>query len=214
MHEFEFYFDFLSPYSYLGFQWLKKNKVLLEALKYKITFRPVILGQIIKSYDTKGPAEIATKRNYLFKDCLRYSKLHSIPFSTPKTLPFNSLYVLRMALALNGAEQFRFIDYIYTAAWAHGEEVGESEDLERLLSAGNFDESLLEAASDKEIRRKLKSNNKMALEKGIFGLPSFYVKEELFWGNDSTSHLELFLKNEDPLDKNKFSDFINKHPFA
>jgi len=214
MQDFEFYFDFLSPYSYLGFQWLKKNKFLIEKLNYKIVFMPVALGQVIKSYDTKGPAEIPTKRNYLFKDCLRYSKVNSIKFTTPKTLPFNSLYVLRMALALNGEEQFRFIDAVYTAGWAEGKEIGEVEDLEELLSELSFDTSLIEAASDREIRKKLKENNKVALEKGVFGLPSFYVQGELFWGNDSTKYLELFLKGEDPLEQNKYKDFLNNHPFS
>jgi 2-hydroxychromene-2-carboxylate isomerase len=214
MQEFEFYYDFLSPYSYLGFQWLKKNKLLLETLKYRVVFRPVVLGQIIKSYDTKGPAEIPTKRNFLFKDCLRYSKLNNIPFTTPKTLPFNSLYVLRMSLALKGEEQFRFIDEVFKAGWASGEEIGEPEDLEKLLISLDFNKNLLDAASDKEFRKELKMNNKMALEKGVFGLPAFYVNNELFWGNDSTKYLEYFIKGEDLLDKEKYQNFLDKHPFS
>ena len=68
----EYYFDFLSPYSYLSWQWIKENKKKLSEKKIEFSFKPVTLSSIIGYYETKGPAQIETKRNYLFKDCLRF----------------------------------------------------------------------------------------------------------------------------------------------
>jgi 2-hydroxychromene-2-carboxylate isomerase len=209
----EFYFDFLSPYSYLAFQWIKKNKVLLDSLKVPVTYRPVIMSKLIHSYDTKGPAEIESKRNFLFKDCLRYSAIHGIDFNTPKSLPFNSLYALRLVLAVEKERRFELIDAIYNAGWAMGKEIGEEGPLLEILEQADFDNSLMDQTTSKEIRRELKENGRRAIDNGVFGLPSFIYNEELFWGNDSTKYLELALANKDPMDKNKYNNFINNHPF-
>ena len=71
MKTIEYYFDFLSPYSYLSWQWVKENKSALFGNGFKFSFKPVVLSSIIGHFETKGPAQIETKRNYLFKDCLR-----------------------------------------------------------------------------------------------------------------------------------------------
>ena len=86
MKDIEFYFDFLSPYSYLAWNWVRQN-----LNKYNFSFYPVPLASLIRNYETKGPAEIEPKRNYLFKHCLRYAELNRIPFHPPHQLPFNSL---------------------------------------------------------------------------------------------------------------------------
>jgi len=208
-----FYFDFLSPYSYLAFQWIKKNKVLLEGLSISVEYIPVMLGKLIHSYETKGPAEIESKRNYLFKDCLRYSNLNGIAFTPPKSLPFNSLYSLRLSIAASGEEKFKLIDEIFAAGWGRGEEIGEEENLLEVLKRSGIDASLMEQTTSKEIRRALKVNTSKAIENGVFGLPCFIFKDELFWGNDSTKYLELFIAGKDPLDINKYNNFITNYPF-
>ncbi|CBW27232.1 putative isomerase [Halobacteriovorax marinus SJ] len=209
----DFYFDFLSPYSYLAFQWLKKNKSLLESLNIEVNYLPTILSKLIHSYETKGPAEIKSKREYLFKDCVRYSVLNDIPFNTPKTLPFNSLYALRLVLASEPSKRFDLIDAIFTKGWGRGGEIGTEESLIELLQELGIDESLMEKTTSKEIRIELKGVLKEAISKGVFGLPTFIYKEELFWGNDSTKYLELFIANKDPLDQNKYNNFLKNHPF-
>ena len=83
----EYYFDFLSPYSYLSWQWVRKIRRNFLRKQIEFSFKPVILSSIIGHFETKGPAQIETKRNYLFKDCLRFSKLKKIPFRTPSNCP-------------------------------------------------------------------------------------------------------------------------------
>ncbi len=211
----EYYFDFLSPYSYLSWQWIKENKKKLSEKKIEFSFKPVTLSSIIGYYETKGPAQIETKRNYLFKDCLRFSKLKKIPFSTPKELPFNSLYALRSSLFENvGKNQFEVIDLFFKKGWSEGLDIGDPEKLINfLIDEGLPGEEILDKVNSKEMRKALKLNVKEALSKGVFGVPSFVIGNELFWGNDSIPYVESYLEEEDNLDLNKYEAFLKNHPF-
>jgi 2-hydroxychromene-2-carboxylate isomerase len=204
VQEIDFYFDFLSPYSYLAWTWVRDN---IE--KYNFNFIPCPLGSLIRHYETKGPAEITPKRNYLFKNCLRYASLNRIKFQPPKTLPFNSLYALRISLKKNcGEEQFKVIDSLFRLGWEKGEDLGnEIVIVEELNSIGIDGLKLLEMVGTRETREELKQNVSMALSNGVFGVPTFIVGGEMFWGNDSIGHLELFLNGLDPLDRGQFEDF-------
>ncbi len=202
MQEINFYFDFLSPYSYLAWTWVRRQN-------YKFNLIPVPLGSLIRHYETKGPAEILPKRNYLFKNCLRYSALNGITFNPPKTLPFNSLYALRMSLKEVCEEnQFKIIDIIFRLGWEKGADLGDEGLIVKELTNHNLNGmELLEKVSTPQARRILKDNINTALSKGVFGVPTFLVDGELFWGNDSIEHLELFLKGKDPLSTEKFKEF-------
>ena len=204
MQEIDFYFDFLSPYSYLAWTWVRDN-----IDRYHFTLIPCPLGSLIRHYETKGPAEIPPKRNYLFKNCLRYASLNGIKFQPPKNLPFNSLYALRMSLKKNcGKEQFKVIDCLFRLGWEGGEDLGnEIVIVEGLNRLGIDGLKLLELVGTRETREELKRNVSMALSNGVFGVPTFMVKGEMFWGNDSIGHLELFLNGQDPLDRGQFEDF-------
>jgi len=201
----EFYFDFLSPYSYLAWQWLRKNRE-----HFCFEYYPVIMGHVIHHYETKGPAEIKPKREYLSKYCLRYSRLNGVPFTWPEKIPFNSLYALRMALKVSaGSEQFEVIDLIFRSGWGKGMDIGDPDILLRELNKVDLDgERLMECVASKESRLALKNNVKRAQSKAVFGVPSFIVDGELFWGNDSTEHLELHLAGKDPLDQKSFRLFV------
>ena len=207
MKSIDFYFDFLSPYSYLAWNWVRQNMD-----KYSFSFYPVPMASLIRSYETKGPAEIEPKRNYLFKHCLRYSEINRIPFQPPHQLPFNSLYALRMSLMENaGEEQFRVIDTIYMNGWGKGQDIGDEKFLVKILLQEGIDgNKLLENVGTKEIRNALKFNLKRALGLNIFGVPTFMIGDELFWGNDSIEHLKLYLSEMDPLDKHKYEIFLEK----
>jgi 2-hydroxychromene-2-carboxylate isomerase len=201
----EFYFDFLSPYSYVAWTWVRSKP-------YDFDFIPVSMPAIIAAHDTKGPAQIVPKRNYLFKDLLRFTKLNNIPFTTPKQLPFNSLYALRLALRGSaGILQKEIIDAIFRAGWEHGLDIGSDDVLKEILREKNiYSDELIEKMEHKNARIELKNNNERALQRDLFGVPSFVVDGELFWGNDSTKYLEMYLNGMDPLDKEKYEQFILK----
>lgn len=205
MKKIEFYFDFLSPYSYLAWTWVRSQP-------YEFEYYPVSMATIIASYDTKGPAQIEPKRNYLFKDLLRATKMHNIPFTTPKHLPFNSLYALRLALVgTAGDKQKEIIDAIYRAGWEHGLDIGSDDVLKEILKEKNlYSDELIEKMESKNARIELKSNVERALQRELFGVPSFVVDGEMFWGYDSTKYLEMYLNGTDPLDREMYQQFIAK----
>jgi 2-hydroxychromene-2-carboxylate isomerase len=205
MKKIEFYFDFLSPYSYLAWTWVREQS-------YEFSYIPVSVASIIAAYDTKGPAQITPKRNYLFKDLLRFSKLNNIPFTTPKHLPFNSLYALRLALISSaGVNQKAIIDAIFRAGWERGLDIGSDDVLKSVLKDNDlYSEELIEKMESKAARIDLKANIERALQQELFGVPSFIVDGEMFWGNDSTKYLEMYLNGTDPLDKVKYQQFIEQ----
>ena len=203
-----FYFDFLSPYSYVAWTWVREQK-------YEFEFIPVSIPSIVAHYETKGPAQIKPKRNYLFKDLLRFTEIHNIPFTTPKNLPFNALYALRLALpSVSLLEQKKLIDTIFRAGWESGLDIGDDTVLKEILAANKFVvEDLFARMEAKEARVELKKNIERAISNDVFGVPTFIADGELFWGNDSIAYLKMFLKNEDPLNKEKYNAFLAKHTF-
>lgn len=205
-----FYFDFLSPYTYLAWCWLRKFK---EETSYEWEFRPVTLANIIHAQGTLGPAEIEPKREYLMRDLLRITKSQDIPFHPPGQLPFNSLYALRIALEeCSGDKQFQVIDGFFRAAWQDGRDIGDTEVvLDVLGQLGLPGEKWLDEVGTKELRKALKVNTKEAISLGIFGLPTFLVhnegERELFWGYDSVNFLTQYLHGKDPLDRKELRKF-------
>lgn len=107
-----------------------------------------------------------------------------------------------------GPDQFRVVDGLFRLGWERGGDLGnENIIVEELNLLGIDGLKLLEMVGKREIREELKNNVSMALSNGVFGVPTFIVKGEMFWGNDSIPHLELFLNGLDPLDKGQFEDF-------
>lgn len=208
----KFYFDTLSPYSYLAWCWLRENREYLSKFG-EVILIPITLSALIKANETKGPAEIPSKRDYLMKDCIRKAKMLNLPFHPPKVLPFNSLYAQRISLfECSGDQQWQAIDVFFRTAWEEGKDLGSSEEVEDCLKKNGLpSEKWMEQVGNKVLRSTLKVNTKEAINAGIFGIPSFLVdngnKQEHFWGQDSISFLKLFLENKDPLNRDLLEKF-------
>ncbi len=202
---FDFYFDYLSPYSYLA--WCELRALKIEQVA-QVNYYPVILSQLIYQYQAKGPSEIPPKRNYLFKDCLRKAYDRGFPLVVPKLLPFNSLYALRLSLKeIAGADQYQLIDLFFRAVWEEGKDIGDTDQLAEIL-AGKA--SLIDQATSAQARRILKDNVQRAIEAGAFGLPTFVAQGELFWGHDSIDHLLRFMRGEDVVDALLVEEFKSR----
>jgi 2-hydroxychromene-2-carboxylate isomerase len=218
MKKIEFFFDYLSPYSYLA--WTRLRDDVDTLAKYgELILTPVILSQVIHAYDTKGPAEITPKRDYLMKDCLRKAAKNNISFTIPKQLPFNSLDALRLSQSLCvRTSQIPFVDACYRYAWEQGEDLGDDEAFALYCQEKGFIiKNLLETAPMKELRRNIKMQVKRAHSLGVFGLPTFLIYEEgdeenheLFWGHDSFDNVLSYLRGEDHFDHEKYGDYLKR----
>ncbi len=207
----KFYFDFLSPYSYFGWQ-SHKNQPLSE---YEFEYIPVAMGQLFNHFEIKGPALVKPKREYLLKFCFRYAKKSNIYFAPPKEHPFNPLYALRLATKeCAGENQRKIIDLLFSWAWSSKQiNLSNPDEIEAALNqAGLNGSKLLEKASSREVKQALKNNVAAAIENEVFGVPTFITENELFWGNDSIPDLLNFLEGKDLLDREKFNQAINSNP--
>lgn len=210
MKRLNFYFDFLSPFSY--FAWLK----LHQNPEVVVDFKPVALGPLLNHWSIKGPGEVQPKREFLLKQCLRYAAKNHIDFTTPKTHPFNSLYALRLALKSTAGDlQAEVIKTLWLAGWSKRIDMGEPEELKAaLLEAGLPAEELFEKSFSKEARAELKMNIQEAINFGAFGVPSMVVDQELFWGNDAVEDLMQFIQGSDVLDRAKLEHLLSSTPRA
>lgn len=213
MKELNFYFDFLSPFSY--FAWLKLEDLSKE-LNLKVNYKPVALGPLLNHWQIKGPGEVTPKREFLLKQMLRYSVTHNIPFTTPKTHPFNSLYALRLCLAgVAGEHQEKVVETFWKAGWQTRIDMGEPDELLKVLRENDLPaDELYEKSFSREAKVELKNNIAEAISYGAFGVPSFVVDGELFWGNDSMADLKNFILGTDQLDREKLQMLLDSTPRA
>jgi len=210
MKEINFYFDFLSPFSYFAWSNLQRHKDLV------INYRPVALGPLLNHWNIKGPGEIQPKREFLLKQCLRYAAKNNIEFTTPKTHPFNSLYALRLALkSTTGELQPKVIKVLWQAGWEKRIDMGEPDELQKALKdAGLPAEELYEKSFSREAKLELKANIQEAITLGAFGVPSMVVNNELFWGNDSIEDVLNYINGTDKLNREKLLHLLSSTPRA
>jgi 2-hydroxychromene-2-carboxylate isomerase len=200
-----FYFDFISPYAY--FAW-RKLPALAKKYNREIEAHPVVFGKLLDKWGQLGPAEIPPKRNWLNEYCFRYAALNGFKYNPPKKHPFNPLTALRMSLKeVSGDDQLRVIDSIFEEGWSHGADLGDLSTLTSLLTRQSIDgETLSKKVSESEIKELLIDETTYAIEKGVFGVPTIIIDDNLFWGNDQMDHIELLLDGKDPLDRERLND--------
>lgn len=210
MKSLNFYFDFLSPFSYFAWNKLQSHSEL------SIHYKPVALGPLLNHWGIKGPGEVEPKREFLLKQCLRYAAKNKIDFTTPQTHPFNSLYALRLALkSVAGDLQSDVIKALWLAGWQKRIDMGGPEELQKVLKeAGLPAEELYEKSFSREAKQELKANIQEAISFGAFGVPTMVVGDELFWGNDAVESMLDFMNGADPLDREKLRDLLSSTPRA
>jgi 2-hydroxychromene-2-carboxylate isomerase len=195
------YFDFISPYAYVGW-----NQVHSVARKNacKVHPIPVLFAALLNAHGTKGPAEVPAKRVYVFKDAFR--KAHAAGLGAlvpPPSHPFNPLFALRACTAVDDdAERTTLVSALYRAAWAGGGGVDTEEKVARVTTDAGLDGArITQRATSAEVKDAVRRATDDAIAKGAFGVPTFIVDGELFWGVDSLDALDAFLRGADPLPK-------------
>lgn len=188
MRTLEFFFDFISPYAYLASERVEE---LASRHGCEVVWRPILLSALLNHNQQRGPAEIPDKRRYTLKHLLRLSAEHGIPLGIPPAHPFNPLLPLRI-LALR--PEAGLVHHLFRACWKDGRAIDTAEALKELMDADT-----LKQATGAEAKQRLRQNTDEALARGVFGVPTVAVGEELFWGFDAFPHLEQFLQGKDPV---------------
>jgi 2-hydroxychromene-2-carboxylate isomerase len=177
------HFDFVSPFAYICLHRLKELPADLS-----IEFRPVLFAGLLNHWGQKGPAELPTKRRYTYRWSHWWAHSLGIPFRYPAAHPFNPLHHLRLALACGSKPEA--VRRIFGSIWTTGADAADPARFTALLKEFGVQAQEIER---QEIKDRLRSNTELALQRGIFGVPTFEVDGELFWGADSIGFLKDFL---------------------
>jgi len=177
------YFDFVSPFSYLCLARLGELPRDVE-----LEFRPVLFAGLLAHFGQKGPAEIDAKRRWTYRWCQWSAGRLGLPLRFPATHPFNPLHHLRLAIAARS--QPAAVKRIFEALWTTGAEPADARQFDALCATLGVDPARV---AEPEVKDALRRNTEQAAAAGVFGVPTFLADGELFWGVDSVDFLKAFL---------------------
>ena len=178
----EFYFDFISPYSYLAY---KKLKFLDYKNKINIIFKPILLGGLHKLGGITAPAFNKHKMKNMKNDCELVAKKNNIEFKWNDKFPVNSLQIMRGYLSINNELKEKFFDLCFDSYWKKNIDLSNSVNIENILNDCSIDKkNFFRDIENQKIKDELKKLTNDAFEKDIFGAPTFVVNNKIFWGQD------------------------------
>jgi 2-hydroxychromene-2-carboxylate isomerase len=187
MKHITFWLDFVSPYAYLAFEQLPEA---LKGLSYRVDYRPVLFAGFLKHHGQLGPAEIAPKRDWTYRQVLWLAHANGIPLQLPAQHPFNPLALLRLAVAC-GPNRY-VCETIFRHVWRGGADAADAARLQALREQ-------LQPRRDPdspEVKAELKANTDEAIARGLFGVPTYEVDGKLFWGFDALAPLRACLAGD------------------
>ncbi len=189
------YFDFVSPFAYLQLP-------AMHALRGRIDVEPVpiVFGAVLAHHGQLGPAEIAGKRAFTYRFVQWQAERAGIALRFPPAHPFNPLAALRLCVAAGGG--WDAAQAIFDHVWRDGGAVG-VDDLRDVARALGIDD-VAAAIARAEVKDALRANTDAALAAGVFGVPTFALGDELYWGNDATAMIEQRLADPGRFDSAEY----------
>jgi 2-hydroxychromene-2-carboxylate isomerase len=187
---FDFYFDFVSPYSFLAHKEIRKieNKTGI-----KIRYKPILLGGLHNLHGIKAPAFIPAKARHMIKDCKLIAERNNVKFKFNSYFPIRSLNLMRGVLvAEEDNVKNYYIDNIFNTIWQDGLNMNDEIIIQKVIKNLNINPKTFSLRTTSSlIKDSLKNKTNDAYEKGIFGAPSFVSNNKIFWGQD---RIEFALK--------------------
>ena len=178
----DFYFDFISPYSYLAH---KKIKVIQKKNKIVFNYKPILVGGLHNLQGITAPAFIKPKLKHMVSDCTLIAKKNNFDFVWNSKFPINSLNIMRGYLFINTDLKDLYLDIIFDAYWKDNLDTSIDKILKPLLEKSNIDLDLFFVGiKDYKIKNELKNVTQEAHDKEIFGAPTFVINNKIFWGQD------------------------------
>ncbi|GAB1386892.1 2-hydroxychromene-2-carboxylate isomerase [Melaminivora sp.] len=190
------YLDFVSPYAWLAFEQLPQT---LQGLSWQVSYRPVLLGALLQAHGNPGPLSIASKRDWLHRHVTWLGQAQGCGLQMPAQHPFNPLPLLRQALACSddGSINRHVAGTLLRHVWLGGQDALEPGRLQALTQA--LQEQQRRTPQDEHNKALLRANTDAALARGVFGVPTFELDGQLFWGLDSLPMLRASMTGEHPL---------------
>jgi 2-hydroxychromene-2-carboxylate isomerase len=181
----DFYFDFGSPAAYLAYTQLPH--ICAEA-GAALVWKPMLLGGVFQATGNRSPAEVPAKAPYMNVDLQRFARRYQVPFVHNPHFPINTLLLMRGATGMQMHQPGRFgayVDAVFRAMWVEPRNLNDPAAVAAVLQGAGFDPAaLLALANSQEVKDRLKANTQAAVARGVFGAPTMFVGDQMFWGQD------------------------------
>jgi 2-hydroxychromene-2-carboxylate isomerase len=177
----EFFFDFGSPAAYLA-----STQIEAIAGEGNVTWRPMLLGGVFKATGNASPVMVPAKGKWMMGDLAQWASRYSVPLNMPPGFPLNTLYLMRGACALEGTDQFMpYVRAVYDAMFDQGRDMSDPAVIGEVLTAAGLDaRAIIASTQDDAVKAKLKANTEEAVARGVFGAPTIFVGDQMFFGQD------------------------------
>ena len=176
----DFYFDFISPYSYLA-----HKKIINLNLRNIFNYKAILLGGLHNLAEVTPPAFNERKMKNMKDDCILIAKKNKIPFKWNEKFPINSLYMMRGFLIIDDNKKSKFIDLCFDAYWKDNLDISIEKNIQKILTDCAINHAFFKKGiKEQKIKDKLKDLTNEAFELNVFGAPTFLVNNKLFWGQD------------------------------
>ena len=196
MKSVEFYFDLGSPYSYLAYYRLLQ---MAEQQEIQIVYKPILLGGVFKATGNRSPIEIPVKGAYSILDMQRWAEYYQIPMQMNPHFPMNTLTLMRIltGVQLLHLEKFeQVLKLLFDAMFGTPQNLNEPTVLAEVLKPSGFSvEDIMSMVQSEVVKQKLITETEQAIQRGIFGAPTFFVGDEMYWGQDRLHFVEQALNN-------------------
>ena len=180
---FDFYFDFVSPYSFLAHKQIRKIE---KKEGIKIRYKPILVGGLHNLHGIKAPAFIPAKAKHMIRDCKLIAAKNGVKFKFNSYFPIRSLNLMRgIFVAEEDNIKSYYIDSIFNTIWQDGLNMNDQVIVEKVLKNLNVNpKTFILRSTSSQVKDSLRTKTNDAYEKGIFGAPSFVVNNKIFWGQD------------------------------
>lgn len=189
----EFFFDFGSPASYLAYTQMDG---IAKRTGAEIVWRPMLLGGVFKATGNASPAMVPAKGKWMNADLARFARRYGVEFNRNPFFPVNTLVMMRGAAAFEGTPQFRpYVDAMFKAMWIDGKNMNDLPTAAGVLKAAAFDPAdFMAKAESQPAKDRLKATTEEAVARGVFGAPTTFVGDHMFFGQDRLDFVEEALR--------------------
>ena len=178
----DFYFDFISPYSYLAYQ---KLKTLNKDNFFKIAYKPILLGGLHNLGGITAPAFNVSKMKNMKDDCKLIADKNKIQFQWNENFPINSLYLMRGYLVIDEILKEKFFEVCFDYYWKENIDISNEKNVIKILDICSINKiNFFKNIENNKVKDELKKLTNLAFKKDVFGAPTFIVNNKIFWGQD------------------------------
>lgn len=191
----EFYFDLGSPSTYLAYTQLPK---ICADTGSQLIFVPILLGGIFNSTGNASPVTIPAKGRYMIKDLSRFAQRYGVPLKFNPHFPINTLTLMRAVTGMQMRQPDRFLAFInclFSALWVEARNLNDPATVAAVLNENGFNpDEVLVLSNEDAVKATLKENTETAVKRGVFGAPSMFIENQLFFGQDRLDFVEQALR--------------------